>query len=131
MNALDLQRTALKKIRDDWWIPIQLTAPGGVVYEFAKGTDDELLLGDVRKESNEFDPELGGKIAVKKLSITIRIDDLTRIPTENEEWFIEYPDNLLNHDYTFVKAAFNSDNVDVGGDSQGWIKIFPQETKLV
>ena len=128
MNLRNQLQSDLKYIRNDWWIPIKLIAPDKTVYEFAKGTTD-ILLGDVRKESKEFDPDIGGLIVVKKLSITIRLLDLERIPIENEQWFIQYPENLLD-DGTMITGAFNHDNVSVGGETMGWIKIYPQEVEV-
>ena len=124
-NNRDIQQEDLEAVRDDWWIPVALIAPDKTRYGTALGTTNPLL-GDVRKESKEMDPETGGVISVKKLSITIRIKDLERVPQENEKWFIEYPDSLLSSG-TAVKAAFNSENVSEGGESLGWIKIYPQE----
>jgi len=125
MNLRDQQREDLKIIRNDWWISVSLVAPGGTVYNTAAGTSDQLL-GDVRKESEKFDPDIGMDVMVKKLSITIRIDDLTRVPLEGENWFVSFSDDLTDSG-TVVKYAFTPNNVDVGGDSMGYIKIFPQD----
>ena len=127
-NNRDLQRRDLKTLRNDWWVPVKLTAPDKTVYDKAKGTEEQLL-GDVRKESKDIDPETGGIISVKRLSIVIRIDDLERVPLENENWFIEYPDTLLDSG-TLIKAAFTPNNVDDGGDTLGYIKIYPQEIEV-
>jgi len=123
-NLRDQQRSDLAFIRDDWWIPIVLIGPDKTRYEVEFGTTNPLL-GDVRKESKDFDPELGGIVVTKKTSITIRIEDLEVVPKEEERWFVEYPDTLLDSGVV-VTAPFTPNNVDVGGDSLGYIKIFPQ-----
>lgn len=125
MNMRDRQREDLKYVRNDWWIPIILIAPDKTVYSTAKGTTDTLL-GDVRKESKEFDPETGLPIVVKKLSITIRTDDLERVPAQGESWFVKYPEDLTDSG-SMVQSAFNSNNIDEAGDSMGYIKIYPQD----
>lgn len=127
-NLRDRQRRDLKKVRNDWWIPVILIAPDKTVYSTAKGTTDQLL-GDVRKESKEFDPDLGGKITVKRLSIVLRIDDLTRVPEEDETWFIKYPDDLTDSG-TMIQAAFNYNQTEDVGDTLGYIKVFPQEISV-
>lgn len=124
-NNRDIQQDDLKAIRDDWWIPIRLTAPGGVVYSTAKDTTDPLL-GDVRKEGKELDPDIGGVILVKKTSVTIRLQDLVLVPQEGENWLIEFSDTLLDSG-SFVKYAFTPNNVASLGDSMGFIKVYPQE----
>ena len=128
MNLRDRQQRDLKKVRDDWWLPITLIAPDKTVYSTAAGTSDQLL-GDVRAESKDWDPEIAGPITSKKVSITIRLQDLEVVPQENETWFVTYPENLLDSG-TPVKKAFTPNNSDVGGDSLGYIKIFPQDAEL-
>lgn len=128
-NLRDAQQNDLKAVRDDWWIPVRLTAPGGVKQEFEKGSSTVPLLGDVRKESKEFDPELGGTVLVKRTVITLRLKDLVRIPKENETWYAEYPDDLLDSG-TLKKAAFSPNNVASAGDTMGFIKLFLQEAAL-
>jgi len=117
-NNRDLQRRDMETLRDDWWVPVVLVAPDKTVYSD--------LLGDVRTESKVFDPETGGKISVKETSIVLLKSDLTRIPAENETWFIKYPDSLLDSG-TLITASFDFNNVSEVGDSLGYIKIYPQE----
>jgi len=117
-NNRDLQRRDMETLRDDWWVPVVLVAPDKTVYSD--------LLGDVRTESKVFDPETGGKISVKATSIVLLKSDLTRIPAENETWFIKYPDSLLDSG-TLITASFDFNNVSEVGDSLGYIKIYPQE----
>ncbi len=123
-NLRDLQHEDLKFPRDDWWLPVVLIDPDKVVHNTAKGTTDPLL-GDARAESAPFDPDLGGNVLVKKVTITIRILDLDRVPKENETWIVKYPGTLLKEG-PLVTAVFTPNHDDVGGDSLGYIKIFPQ-----
>ena len=124
-NLRDFQRNDLEVIRDDWWIPIRLVDPDTNIYDTEKDTTNPLL-GDVRKKTTEFLDDTGMTVVVKQVSITIRRSDLIRVPLENENWFVDYPDNLLDSG-TFKRAAFNYNNVADTGDTLGYIKIYPQE----
>ena len=127
-NNRDFQQRDLKVIRDGWWIPVRLTSPDKVIYDKAKGTDDTLL-GDARKESSEIDPDIGGKILVKKPVVTLRLLDLDRVPQENENWFIEFSETLLDGG-ALLKYAFSPNNVESAGASMGFIKIYPQDISV-
>lgn len=123
MGNRDLQRRDLKSIAIDWWLPIVLIAPDKVRYSLAKGTTENLL-GDVRLESKDVDQETFAEIVVERATVTVRRDDLDRIPKEEEKWFIEYPD--LDTAAT-VLAAFDGNNVINAGKSLGYIKLVLQE----
>jgi hypothetical protein len=127
MNNRDLQRRDLEVIENDWWIPIRLTAPDKVVYDTAADTNGTLK-GDARAESKAFDSE-GNLILARNVTITIREAALTRIPKEGEDWFVEYPSNFLDSG-TFVKVALSGNNVAVGGDTMGYIKLYPQDLEV-
>lgn len=127
MNNREAIRNDLKTLRDDWWLPIRLTAPGGNVYDKINGTQKQLL-GGVRSESKPFDPDVGGRIVIDRVSVTMLLSDLERVPVQGETWFIEYPENLLTSG-SYKKTAFTSDNIDVGGETIGYMKVFPQEVK--
>jgi len=127
MGNRELLREAKKTLRNEWFLPIILTAPDKTVYDKINGTENQLL-GDVRSESKPFDPDVGGRIVIDRVSITILLSDLARVPAEGETWFVEYPEDLLENG-TLKKTAFTSDNIDVGGSTIGYIKVFPQEIK--
>ena len=129
MGNRDLARRDLKNIRNDWFIPIILTDPEGVVYDKIKGTEDQLL-GDVRRESFSYDPETGEAMVVPEAVIPILIDDLERVPKENEKWIIQFASDLLPGG-TLVKYAVTPNSSIVSGATQGFIKLRVTDLKQV
>lgn len=121
-----MQREDMKLVRDDWWIPVRLTAPDKTVYSTASGTADQLF-GDVRAESKQSDPELGNVIILDKLVVTLRIDDLERVPVEGENWFIEFNGDLTKSGPINVKKTVTANDVSEGGKTMGYIKLYPKD----
>lgn len=113
-------------LEGNFGIHFELIAPDGT--EIINNEVGETLKGQIIYDSEEFDPDTGGIKIVKQTEITVRRTVLTRVPLAGEKWGIRYPLDP-GAQATLTTQVLNTDKAPEGGQSVGFITLFPKQAE--
>ena len=107
-------------------LPVELIAPDGT--EIKTNEVGGTLKGQILYDTEEIDPNTGELIVVKETRVSLRISALSRVPLSGETWGVKIPlDPALPDILTTV--IMNTDKAREGGQSMGFITLFPKDAE--
>lgn len=81
----------LESLEGDYWLPVVLIDPEGVIYNTSANDPTKDLGGQVLYDSLESDMESGMDLIVHKPVVTLRLSSLERVPLSGERWGVKIP----------------------------------------
>ena len=126
----DLRATAESELYDclesELGTPIILISPDGKRYTNSANKPLELLRAQVKMYSKAENPETGETIIVDSPSVTFRTSSLSRVPSPNENWFIQFKTSPMAN-APIKSFTFSIDRAYEKGTDIGIIKVRPHE----
>ena len=117
----DVKKQNLK----NWSLPIILQDPDGITYDKDNETGEELKAIQILYDRRVENPDTGEIVIIHEPIITIASASLLRIPEPGEKWSIRFPLDPKEPD-TLSNFVFTPDRSIEGGNSLGFIRIYPQ-----
>ena len=119
-------------LEGEWGLPVELTGPDGKEYNTSANSPDPQnplpLKGQVLYTTVRVNPETGEEMVTASPVIVLRRSSLSRVPKDDEKWFIKFPkDPSLTAE--LADFALTPDRATEGGRSIGFIRLYP--TKVV
>jgi hypothetical protein len=132
---LAIPRTILRELANSdlqdtlagvWSLPVILISPDGVKQIYNKLRPDDELSGQVLMARKGFDPTTGGEVVVKKPVVTLPVDSLDRVPSDDDvgDWVCQAP---TKPQWTAPKKTYRVGRPIEGGDSHSMIRLYLEE----
>ena len=118
--VLDIKNQNLK----NWALPVELIDPDGNKYDTDYESGETLQAVQILYDRRDLDPNTGETVIIHEPVIVIALSSLERIPAAGEKWGIKFPLDPTDPD-TLSYYLFTGDRAPEGGNSLGFIRIYP------
>ena len=121
-TIIDMKTQNLK----NWSMPITLIDPNGIKYDTDNETGEDLKAIQILYDYQVENPDTGVPMTIKEPVVVIALSSLSRVPQPGERWIINIP--LSPSDpYTLSPYMITADRPPEGGESLGFIRIYPEK----
>jgi hypothetical protein len=132
MAQVNLRELANADLQDtlagEWSLPVILVDPDGEEQIYNAVRPDDELSGQVMMARKGFDPNTGGDIVVGKPVVTLPVDSLTRVPTDEDvgEWFCRAP---TKPEWSAPKKTYRIGRPFEGGLGHSMIRLYLEDVE--
>lgn len=119
-----IESDLLESLESDYWLPVVLIAPDGVIYDKSNNDPTKDLGGQVLYDSTVTDLESGMDLIVHKPVVTLRLSSLERVPLDGEKWAVKIP---ISPSTTADLKTFLMERPTEPQNSIGFIRLYLME----